>query len=143
MAAPSYADRQAQLAQLQNALRSAGSPAEKLDAATSLLNVIGQLAVLAPTPALRERWLAKYRALQPQAAALRAGQSTDPPAAWLRDLDAFSDRVLGVADAVVGGVEGIAAGAGSLARALPLIVIVLLIVLAIGFFKGSLRARIP
>lgn len=143
MSVPSYADRQAQLERLRAALVSADRPADKLIAATSLLNVVGQLAVLAPTEVLRARWMAHYRELQPQAAALRASQTADPPAAWLQQLAQFSDRVLGVVDAVVGGVEGIAAGAGGLARALPLIVIVILIVIAIGFFKGSLRARIP
>lgn len=143
MSIPTYADQQAQLAQLQGAVRSADRPEDKLVAVTSLLNVIGQLAVLAPTEELRARWLGYYRQLQPQAAALRSNEQYLGRPEWIRTLDVLVSRVLGVADSVAGGVEGVAAGAGGLARALPLLVIAILIVIAIGFFKGSLRARIP
>lgn len=144
-----YAERQAELGRLRAELRAATRPADRLHLVTSLLNAIGQLAVLAPTEQLRAAWMAQYRELQPTAAALRSSERPDPPAAWLRILDGLSDRAIGFADAVLGGVEDVAGGigdvagsAGGLVRWLPLLVIAILAVLAIGLFKGTLRARL-
>lgn len=145
----SYAERQANLRQLRAALLDARDPGDRLALLTSMLSTIGQLAMLAPTAALRDAWMAQYRALQPDVAELRGELTENPPGSFLRTLDGLSDRVVRLADAVVGGVEGVSTGvqgiggsAGSLFRWLPLLVLVLLAVLAIGFFKGTLRARV-
>lgn len=144
-----YAERQAELVRLRAELAAATRPAERVQLLTLLLHAIGQVAILAPTPALNAAWMAQYRELQPQAAELRATLTADPPPAWLLKLDVFSDRLLGFADAigrgvedVVGGVGDVASSAGGLVRMLPLIAIVLLVVVAIGLFKGTLRARL-
>lgn len=144
-----YAERQAQLRQLRAAVLAARDPEDRLEILTSMLSTIAQLTTLAPTAELRAAWLAQYRGLQPELAALRATLTENPPGAFLRTLDGLADRVVRLADAVVGGVEGvstgvqgIASGAGGLVRVLPLIALALLVVLAVGFFKGTLRARV-
>lgn len=106
---------------LRDQLRAATGPEKRLDVGTSLLNAIGNAAVNAPTPELRTRWQTAYKALRPEVAALRASSQPNPPPAWLRALDVFSDHVLAVAD-------DIGKGVGATARALP----VLLPIVAVG-----------
>lgn len=132
-----YQDARARLAGQMQALRAATRPTEKLQAATALLGTLGTLAANAPTEELRARWLAQYRALQPQAAALRAQVTDGAPGAVLRELDKFSDTVLAFgnqvvegAGNVVEGVTGTIAAAPALLKAVPYIIIAVVIAAA-------------
>lgn len=109
-----YPEWVARVLALRDQLRAATNPTMRLDLGTSLLNAIGNAAVNAPTPELRARWQAAYKVLRPEVAALRASSQPNPPPAWLRALDVFSDHVLAVADDVGKGV-------GATARALPVL----------------------
>jgi hypothetical protein len=72
--------------------------------------------------------------MAPSLAALRAQYTENPPPAWLRALDTFSDKVLAVADDVGKGI-------GATARALPLIVPVVAIGLGALYLLPLLRKR--
>lgn len=118
---------------LRDQLRAATGEA-RLDVATTLLNAIGNAALNAPDATLKARWLAQYRTLRPVAANLRATYAPNPPAAWLRALDVFSDRALAVADDVGKGV-------GATARALPLIVPIVAVGLGALYLLPLLKRR--
>lgn len=128
-----YEEWTAKVAALREQLRQASGVA-RLDVGTSLLNAIGQAAAAAPDPTLRERWLAQYRALRVEVAALRAQFTERPPAAWLRALDVVSDKALGLADDVVKGV-------GATARALPLLVPLVAVALGALYLLPFMRKR--
>ena len=106
----------------------------RLTVVTSLVNAVGNAAVNAPDATLRTRWLEQYRALRPVAANLRATYTPNPPPAWLRALDVFSDHALAVADDVGKGV-------GATARALPLIVPIIAIGIGAIYLLPMLKRR--
>ena len=131
--AMSYDDWAGRVATLRDQYRAASGD-QKVFVGTSLLNAIANAARTVADPALRDRWLAAYRELSPSLARLRAEYTPNPPPAWLRALDAFSDRVLSVADDVGKGI-------GATARALPLIVPVVAIGLGAIYLLPLLRKR--
>ncbi len=128
-----YPEWVARVTALRDQLRGATGVA-RLDVGTSLLNAIGQAATAAPDPALRDRWLASYRGLRGEVAALRSQYTERPPAAWLRALDVFSDKALTLADDV-------AQGVGATAKALPFIVPVVALGLGALYLLPLLRRR--
>lgn len=130
-----YDQARARLAGQMQTLRAATRPVAKLDAATALLATLGTLAANAPTEELRARWLEQYRALQPQAAALRAQVSDGAPGAVLQSLDKFSDAVLQFGNQVVEGAGGIIEGAGNVAKFAPVILLVAVIAAAVVLVK--------
>jgi hypothetical protein len=112
----------------------AASGVDRLTVGTSLVNAIGNAASNTTDPTLRARWLAAYNALRPALASLRATYAPQPPAAWLRALDVFSDHALSVADDVGKGI-------GATARALPLILPVVAIGIGALYLLPLLRKR--
>lgn len=119
------------------ALKAATKPVAKLEAATVVLRLLGTLAANAPTEALRAEWLAQYRALQPEAARLRAEVTDNPPGAVLRALDKFSDAVLSFGGKVLEGAGGVAVGVGQLAKAAPWLTLAVIAgVVVVAVFAG-------
>jgi hypothetical protein len=130
-----YERVRAEIGALRERLRAASSPTAKLEAATILLNRLGVLAANAPTADLQARWLEQYRILQPQVAMLRGTVTNGAPGAVLRSLDAFSDAVLTFSGEVLEGTGGVIAGAGATARALPVLLLVAIVAVAIVLVK--------
>lgn len=126
-----YTKARSELGAAVAALRAATKPVARLDAATVVLRILGNLAANAPTEELRTRWLAQYRALQPEAARLRAEVTDAAPGAVLRALDKFSDAVLAFGGEVLEGAGGLAQGIGGIAKAGPWLLLALLAVAAI------------
>lgn len=130
-----FTQARGQLGAATAALRAASTPVAKLDAATTVLRIIGTMAANAPTAALRDAWLAQYRILQPKAALLR-GQVTDgAPGAVLLELSKFSDAVLTFGGQVLDGAGGVVQGIGSIVRSGPWLVVTLLVLAAIVLVK--------
>lgn len=141
-----YERTKARLASLQQAARAATAPKTKLTALTDLLNAIGVMAANAPTVALRERWIAQYRVLQPQVGNLRAQVNSDTgiPGAVLQTLDKFSDSVLNFSQQVLDGVGGTIAAAPKVLGATPWLVVAALVLAAVVVVKVGpqlLKAR--
>lgn len=139
---PKYDAWQAKLVSLKQQIRATDDPRQKLDLLTSLMNAIGQLAIEAPTDELRARWQEYFRSLQPTAAYYRQTYKENPPADWLIALDKFADRVIGVADNVVSGLQSAYKGVTSAVGILPLLLVGLVTVVGVGLAKGSLSARV-
>jgi hypothetical protein len=105
---------------------SQASGESKLYATSSLVRLIGTAAANAPNLALRASWLAQYRALAAQEAALpKPGYGA--PADWLKALDHFSDFALQVGGDVLKGVAGTVNTLPAIARALPWLTLVAII----------------
>ena len=128
-----YEEWVARVLALRDQMRRASGEA-RLDVGTLLLNAIGNAAQNTPNATLRARWVDAYRTLRPQVASLRAQYTPNPPPAWLRALDVFSDHVLAVAD-------DIGKGVGATARALPLIVPIVAIGLGALYLLPLLKRR--
>lgn len=122
-----YTQARGQLGAATAALRAASTPTAKLEACITVLRIIGTMAANAPTPALRDAWLAQYRILQPKSAALRAQVTDSAPGAVLRELDKFSDSVLTFGGQVLDGAGAIVTAPGKIIGALtawlPLILV--------------------
>lgn len=113
---------------------SQASGESKLYATSTLVRLIGTAAANAPTPALRASWLAQYKALAAAEAALPKPGYGDP-AAWLKALDRFSDAALKVGADVAAGVGGTVQGVAGLAKALPILTLVALVLAAVVLVK--------
>lgn len=103
-----------------------------MDAINAVMGTLGTLAANAPTEPLRESWLQQYRALQPQAANLRAQINADEqPGAVLQALDKFSDAVLGFGNQVLEGAGGVIAAAPGLVKAAPWVIVAIAVAAAV------------
>lgn len=126
-----FTQARSQLGAAMGAFRTATTPLAKVDAATTVLRLIGTMITNAPTPELRDRWAAQYRILQPQAATFRAQISSGAPGTVLRELDKFSDAVLTFGGQVLEGAGGAIAAAPGVLKSAPWLIALALVVVAI------------
>lgn len=84
-----------------------------------------------------------YRQVAAMTRSLRASLPSDAPSSFMVALDQFSDQALQVGKDAFGIVEDLGQGVGMTAKALPLILIGILVVAGIGLSKGTLSARWP
>ncbi len=104
--ASDFAALKARYLRLKTDLRAAQGAKNRLEAASALLNAVGQLARNAPTSELSQRWLAQYRALSGELGMLRAQFSGDDmPSSFMLVLDSFSTRMLRLGDTALQAVE--------------------------------------
>ena len=128
-----YAQARTQLPSYLAAVQAAKGE-QKLYATSALVRLIGTLAANAPDMAQRAAWLVQYKALVAQEAALPKPDYGDP-APWLKALDRFSDSALAVGRDVLNGVTGTVAGVAGLAKALPILTVVALVLAAVVLVK--------
>lgn len=110
------------------------------------LNTLKQALVVATQrgdPALVEDVKTRYRTILGQLDALRRSVSgREMPSAFMQSLARTSDDILRTGSQITGAVGGVLSGVGMTARLLPFILIGALVVLGIGFSKGSLGVQV-
>jgi hypothetical protein len=106
----------------------------KLYATSALVRLIGTAAANAPTMTLRASWLAQYKALAAQEAALPK-PDYGAPAAWLKALDSFSDFAIQTGKDILSGVAGTVKTLPAIAKALPWLTLALIVVAGVVLVK--------
>lgn len=126
-----FAKARAQLGDASAAIRAARTLVAKVDAATTVLRIIGTMTANAPTQELASRWLVEYRNLQPKAATLRAQLQSGAPSALVLEIGKFYDAVTSFAGKVLEGAGGLVQELPKAAKSIPLLIALALVVVAV------------
>lgn len=128
------------------ALNAMTTPEQKLDYLNQQLQAVATAATQAKArgdDADLANIVTLYRQLHDAAAQLR-GEVNDAqsPSDFMVALDRFSDSAIAVAKQIGGTALDITQAAGTTAKIVPLLLVGLVVVLGIGFYKGSLSASV-
>lgn len=90
-----------------------------------------------------EQFRAQYKVLSAQLAALRVqATQADAPSDFMKKLDAFSDSVINTGRNLGAAVDDTLKGAGTLARLLPWLLLLAVVVVGVGLYRGSLKLKV-
>lgn len=131
-----FAEARLQLSDALGALRAAKnrlitSPVSIVDAAGTVLRIVGTMAQNAPTPDLQKSWLAQYKILQPKVATLRAQLSSGAPSELVAEIGKFYDAVTTFGGQVLEGAGGVIQAAPQVIKSAPWILALVIVVLAV------------
>ncbi len=87
-----------------------------------------------------DQFRAQYKIIAAQLAALRVQASqADMPFTFLLKLDRLSDAALATGKELGADVSGVLKGGATLARLLPWLLLLAVVVVGVGFYRGSLK----